>query len=155
MIENTVHAESRIINDGSTLIPRRLIAILLGRLKMDVDECITDYIKILRTDFNIDKKGYPINWKGNVKGRFDSNVLAEAFEDILKRKGLSSGAMLNDGEIRGNGDSKVYVNIVIFGNHWTNTPSRLLEQPHTRRRILCVSGATPFQECLTILLQRS
>ena len=139
MIANTVHAESRIINDGSTLTTRRLIAILLGRLKMDVDECITDYTKILRTDFNKDKKGCPINWKGNVKGHFNSNVLAEAFEDILKRKGLSSGAMLNDGGIRGNGDCKVYVNIVLFGNHWTNTPSRLFVQPHTRRRTLCVS----------------
>ena len=142
------------INDGSTLTSRKLIAILLGRLKMDVDECITDYTKILRTVFNKDKRGCHINWKDNVKRRFDSNVLAKAFEDILMRKGLFSGAMLYDRGIRGNGDCKVYVNIVLFGKNWTNTPSRLFVQPHTRRRTLCVSGATSFQESLTIFLQR-
>ncbi|KAL2047950.1 hypothetical protein ABVK25_011179 [Lepraria finkii] len=74
---------------------------------MDVDECITDYTKILRTVFNKDKKGCPLNWKGNVKGRLDSNVFAEAFEDIIERKGLSSDTMHDEGGIGGNGDCKV------------------------------------------------
>ena len=90
-----------------------------------MDECITDYTKILRTVFNKHKKGCPLNWKGNVKGRLDSNVFAEAFEDIIERKGLSSDTMYYEGVIGGNGDCKVYVNVVHFGNSWTNTPSRL------------------------------
>jgi hypothetical protein len=83
----------------------RLIAIMLGRLEMDVDECITAYTSMLKTIF--EKKGLPIKlWLGKVKGRFDSNVLEECIRKILRDRGLHEAALLNDGNERG---CKTYV----------------------------------------------
>lgn len=36
----------------------RLIAIMLGRLEMDVDECVTAYIRLMKTVFETKKGGF-------------------------------------------------------------------------------------------------
>jgi hypothetical protein len=47
---------------------------MLGRLEMDVNECISAYTSIFKDIF--EKKGLPIKlWSGKVKGRLDSTVL--------------------------------------------------------------------------------
>ena len=76
----------------------RIIAIMLGRLEMDVDECIDAYTGIFRTIFG--KKGLPVNMFGKIKGRFDSIVLEECVGTILKARGLSETEPLNDGRDR-------------------------------------------------------
>jgi hypothetical protein len=64
-----------------------IIAIMLGRLEMGVDECIETYTDMFGSIFG--KKGLPVDWRGRVKGRFDSVVLEECIQDILRRRGLS------------------------------------------------------------------
>jgi hypothetical protein len=72
----------------------RIIAIMLGRLEMDVDECIDTYTSMFKTIFG--KKGLPVNMFGKIKGRFDSIVLEECVAGILKQRGLSKTEPLND-----------------------------------------------------------
>ena len=72
-----------------------IIAIMLGRLEMDVDSCITAYTDMFETIFG--KKGLPVNAWGKIKGRFDSIVLEECIKKILKDNGLSEREPLNNG----------------------------------------------------------
>jgi hypothetical protein len=67
---------------------------MLGRLEMDVDECIDAYTSMFKTIFG--KKGLPVSMFGNIKGRFDSIVLEECVAGILKRRGLSTTESLLD-----------------------------------------------------------
>lgn len=71
---------------------------MLGRLEMDVEECIDAYTTMFKTVFG--KKGLPVNMWGKVKGRFDSNVLEECIKKILKDRGLPEEELLNDGKER-------------------------------------------------------
>lgn len=71
-----------------------IIAIMLGRLEMDIDSCITAYTDMFKTIFG--KKGLPVNAWGKIKGRFDSIVLEECIRKILEDNGLSITEPFND-----------------------------------------------------------
>ena len=71
---------------------------MLGRLEMDVDECIEEYTNMFETIFG--KKGLPVNLLGKIKGRFDSTVLEECIKKILQQRGVSERALLNNGKER-------------------------------------------------------
>ncbi|KAI9652351.1 MAG: hypothetical protein M1829_001664 [Trizodia sp. TS-e1964] len=75
-----------------------IIAIMLGRLEMDVEECINAYTSMFGTIFK--KKNLPINFLGKIKGRFKSSVLEACIIDILRGLGLSENEALNDGKER-------------------------------------------------------
>jgi hypothetical protein len=75
-----------------------IIAIMLGRLEMDVDECIKVYTSMFETIFG--KKGLPVNIWGSIKGRFDSTTLEGCIRKILKDRGLSERELLNGGNER-------------------------------------------------------
>ena len=44
---------------------------MLGRLEMDVDECITAYSDLAEAVFEAKLSSIPFNMKGKVKARFD------------------------------------------------------------------------------------
>lgn len=67
---------------------------MLGRLEMDVDECINAYSSMFKRIFG--KKGLPVNMRGKIKGRFDSMVLEDCIREILEQRGLSSMEPFND-----------------------------------------------------------
>lgn len=67
---------------------------MLGRLEMDVDECIDVYTSMFKTIFG--KKGLPVNMFGKIKGRFDSIMLEDCVTGILKQRGLSKTEPLID-----------------------------------------------------------
>jgi hypothetical protein len=71
---------------------------MLGRLEMDVDECIDIYTNMFEKIFG--KKGLPLNRRASIKGRFDSKVLENCITKILKDRGLSEKEPLNDGKER-------------------------------------------------------
>ena len=77
---------------------------MLGRLQMDVEECITAYSELSRSIFS--KRGLPIDIRGNVKGRYKASELEKAIKKIIIKLGLSEDALLYDGEDRG---CQVYV----------------------------------------------
>ncbi|KIM93182.1 hypothetical protein OIDMADRAFT_138250 [Oidiodendron maius Zn] len=64
-----------------------LIAIMLGRLEMDVDECIAAYSELAAAVFSQKSSRIPFNIKGKIQERFDSAKLESA---IRKARGQSS-----------------------------------------------------------------
>lgn len=85
---------------------RRLIAIMLGRLEMSVDECIAAYNELSATVFAKPLHRLPVNYKGRVAPRFDSAKLTEAVLAITNSRGLPPDAPFNDGQDQG---CKTYV----------------------------------------------
>ncbi|KJZ69480.1 hypothetical protein HIM_11122 [Hirsutella minnesotensis 3608] len=83
-----------------------LIAVMLGRLEMDVDECISAYSELMEAVFNERLRRIPIDLRGRVEPRFDSIRLKDAIEAVISRKGMSTTDLLNDGQDRG---CKVFV----------------------------------------------
>ncbi|PGH11415.1 hypothetical protein AJ79_04916 [Helicocarpus griseus UAMH5409] len=75
-----------------------LIAIMLGRLEMDVDQCITEYSRMIQQIFR--KKSLPVSWKGRIKGRFDTSNLTHCLQETMASQGLSSTELLDDGKER-------------------------------------------------------
>lgn len=71
-----------------------LIAIMLGRLQMTVDECIAAYTSL--SDKVFQKKSHRVNIKGQLKGRFDAAELEAAIKKILGDRGLGKDALLKD-----------------------------------------------------------
>ncbi|OQV11228.1 hypothetical protein CLAIMM_15091, partial [Cladophialophora immunda] len=83
-----------------------LIAIMLGRLEMDVDECITAYNRLIKAVFEEKAHWTPFSWSGQVQSRFDSNKLKAVIDDVITRQGYSPTEPFNDGTPRG---CKVFV----------------------------------------------
>lgn len=72
-----------------------LIAIMLGRLEMDVESCITAYTNLMNDIFG--KRAKPINWKLDVKGQFSANALEKAIKSLIPVGDDPEGALLNKG----------------------------------------------------------
>ncbi|KID84387.1 phospholipase [Metarhizium guizhouense ARSEF 977] len=71
-----------------------LIAIMLGRLGMTVNECIDEYKSMLPTAFT--KIHHRVNFHGRVQGRFDHEALEKAVSDLLKRRGIDENALFKE-----------------------------------------------------------
>ena len=73
---------------------------MLGRLEMDVDECIAAYNELMKVVFEQRLNRSPFDWKLRPKARFDSRTLKSAVEKLLVRKGASAIDKFNDGKER-------------------------------------------------------
>ncbi|SCO58413.1 related to calcium-independent phospholipase A2 [Fusarium fujikuroi] len=85
-----------------------LIAIMLGRLQMDVDECISAYNDLIKVVFNEKARVHQSKFSllGQTQARFDSGGLKAAIEKTLKDRGLSpTDSMVDSREP----DCKVFV----------------------------------------------
>ncbi|KAL6406095.1 phospholipase [Ilyonectria robusta] len=71
-----------------------LIAIMLGRLRMTVDECITAYTSL--SDKVFEKKSRRVKINGKLQGRFDTAALEQAVKQILTDNGHGEDALLKD-----------------------------------------------------------
>ncbi|KAK5301403.1 hypothetical protein LTR99_006370 [Exophiala xenobiotica] len=83
-----------------------LIAIMLGRLEMDVDKCITAYNRLIKVVFEEQVHRIPFNLSGDIRPRFDSGKFKKAFEEVIIGQGYSPAAPFNDGKAHG---CKVFV----------------------------------------------
>lgn len=63
-----------------------LIAIMLGRMRLTVDECIDAYMELSSAVFT--KVHHRISISGNIQGRFDHKALEKGVQDLLIRCGL-------------------------------------------------------------------
>ncbi|KAJ6114828.1 hypothetical protein N7486_000606 [Penicillium sp. IBT 16267x] len=88
-----------------------LIAIMLGRLQMTVDECINAYTSL--SDKVFEKKCHRVTIKGKIQGRFDTVELERAVKQILRDRGFDPDTLLKDSP---NAPCKVFVHI----NYSTN-----------------------------------
>jgi patatin-like phospholipase/acyl hydrolase len=71
-----------------------LIAVMLGRLRMTVDECIDAYTSL--SDRVFEKKGHRVKVNGKLQGRFDAAELERAIKQIIASCSLSEDALLKD-----------------------------------------------------------
>ncbi len=83
---------------GRSLKGFRIIAIMLGRLEMDVDQCIEAYSTMMGQIFG--KKSLSLDWRGRIKGRYDTQKLAESIELTMNSLGFPKDEVLNDGKER-------------------------------------------------------
>jgi hypothetical protein len=74
---------------------------MLGRLEMNVDECISAYEDLMKAVFEEKLRRVPIGWTGNTKAQFDSGKLKSAVEKVITSHGLSQADLFNDGTVRG------------------------------------------------------
>jgi hypothetical protein len=74
---------------------------MLGRLEMDVHECITEYSNMMAAVFAEKSSWLPVSWRGDVKARFDSAKLKSAVEEVISSHGASPLDAFNDGKSRG------------------------------------------------------
>lgn len=74
---------------------------MLGRLEMDVDECIGAYSDLAAAVFGEKVSSIPINIKGDVKARFDSAKLESAIQKVVEDSRASNQDLFNDGTERG------------------------------------------------------
>jgi hypothetical protein len=68
---------------------------MLGRLEMSIDECIKAYTDLSEDVFH-KKRRIPINIKGVLKERYDSEVLELAVKKILRDRKLDQNALLKN-----------------------------------------------------------
>jgi patatin-like phospholipase/acyl hydrolase len=71
-----------------------LIAIMLGRLRMGVDECIEEY-KRLSSDVFAHCR-HRITLRGKLQGRFDHDALANGVKAVLAARNVGEDALLKD-----------------------------------------------------------
>ncbi|KAI9823351.1 MAG: hypothetical protein M1819_001359 [Sarea resinae] len=71
-----------------------LIAIMLGRLKMSIGDCINAYLSL--SDRVFQKKRHRVTIKGKIQGRFDSEELARAVKEVVIAQGLQEDILLKD-----------------------------------------------------------
>lgn len=90
-----------------------LIAIMLGRLKMNVNDCINAYTSLSNKVF--EKKSHRVTIKGKIQGRFDAAELERAVEQILKDHGFGQDTLLKDSP---DASCKVYVCISSQDNRY-------------------------------------
>lgn len=74
---------------------------MLGRLEMDVNDCIAEYSDLAEKVFGKKLSSLPFNFKGKVKSRFDSAKLEAAILEVIKKASTSEGDLFNDGAKRG------------------------------------------------------
>lgn len=75
----------------------RLIAIMLGRLEMTVEECIDAYLRLMSQVFEKRENRSIIGVLGGVKPRFSSNVLKDAISEVLKSQNIPLDEKFDNG----------------------------------------------------------
>ncbi|EXJ91939.1 hypothetical protein A1O3_00489 [Capronia epimyces CBS 606.96] len=81
-----------------------LIAIMLGRLEMTIDECIDAYL--LLSDKIFQKKAHRVTIQGKIQGRFDAKKLEEVIKEVVTKKKLPADTLLKSA---GEATCKVFV----------------------------------------------
>ena len=74
----------------------RLITIMLGRLEMDLDECISAYNKLIKAVFEEKSHWLPVGWTGKAKAQFNSMKLKSVIKEVIGSKGTSMANVFND-----------------------------------------------------------
>lgn len=74
---------------------------MLGRLEMDVDECIDAYSDLAAAVFGERLSSVPVNFKGDITARFDSVKLESAIGKVVEDSGASRQDLFNNSTERG------------------------------------------------------
>ncbi len=73
----------------------RIIAIMLGRLKMTVDECISSYADL--SDRVFKKMHHRVKvGSSEIQAQFDSSILEKCIKEVIVRMGFQEDELLKD-----------------------------------------------------------
>ena len=70
-----------------------LIAIMLGRLEMSVDDAIYAFTRLMGESFKKDKL-MPFNFKGKVQARYSTDALETSIKNLIKERNLPQDALM-------------------------------------------------------------
>lgn len=70
---------------------------MLGRLEMDIDDCIAAYTELMTSVFDEKLNKVPIGWNGDIRPKFDTMKLKSAVEHVITRAGVAPDAPMDDG----------------------------------------------------------
>lgn len=70
---------------------------MLGRLELDVDECIDAYTELMESVFGERISHIPVDWSFNIRAKFDSKRLKAAIEHVIINAGASPTDLMDDG----------------------------------------------------------
>lgn len=73
---------------------------MLGRLGMDVDDCIDQHSGMFESVFGNRAHHIPVNFSGDIRPRFSSDVLRTAITKVVTNWGLAADTKFNDGQQR-------------------------------------------------------
>ncbi|KAJ5641329.1 hypothetical protein N7490_005329 [Penicillium lividum] len=73
---------------------------MLGRLELDVDECIEAYSELMESVFGEKISHIPVDWSLNIRAKFDSKRLKAAIEHVITQAGASPTDLMDDGVSR-------------------------------------------------------
>ncbi|KAF2203114.1 FabD/lysophospholipase-like protein [Delitschia confertaspora ATCC 74209] len=130
-----------------------IIAIMLGRLEMDVDDCIKAYSDLTKEVFEEKDRRIPISWRFRFRAKYDSEKLKRVVCTVFKNSGAHEDDLFNDGTERG---CKTFVCVA---DRHTKDNVRLRSyglphEPHIRATIweaaLVTSTATTFFDPIKI-----
>jgi hypothetical protein len=74
---------------------------MLGRLQMDVDECIMAYITLMKMIFDKPSKRGLFSLFGKIEPQFDANKLESAINEVITNCGAKPTDLFNDQADRG------------------------------------------------------
>lgn len=74
---------------------------MLGRLEMDVDECIMAYNELTKTVFENKSSWLPVSWKFQTGSQFDSAKLKSAILRVITGHCATESDLFNDQVERG------------------------------------------------------
>ncbi|KAF7551887.1 hypothetical protein G7Z17_g4703 [Cylindrodendrum hubeiense] len=132
-----------------------LIAIMLGRLKMSVSDCIEEYQKLSSAVFT--KTRHRLSLSGKVQGRFDHEALEKSMKSLLQRLGFSEDELMKEGD--GAPRCKTFVctmskqtsKIVLFPNYYSKRwGANMLDRVRIWEAARATSAATSFFETVNI-----
>jgi patatin-like phospholipase/acyl hydrolase len=108
-----------------------IIAIMLGRLQMTVDDCINAYTSL--SDKVFEKSGHRVTINGQIRGRFDAAKLERTLKQVLVDRGFDEDALLKDSP---DALCKVYGQVDFFGCCHANLLASSARRADSRSRTL-------------------
>jgi len=87
-----------------------LIAIMLGRLQMNVQDCIDEYKALFSNVFK--KIRHRVSLTGKTQGRFDHRALENGIKEVVRKKLGDPDALFRDSSHRGG--CKTYVACIAY-----------------------------------------
>jgi hypothetical protein len=67
---------------------------MLGRLEMDVEECIEAYKALMETVFEKKQRLLPVGLRGVIKSKFSSRLLEKAIKSVIEGCGEVAGRQI-------------------------------------------------------------
>jgi predicted acylesterase/phospholipase RssA len=132
-----------------------LIAIMLGRLEMTIDECIDAYIKLSDKVFR-KQHMLPVKLSGDVRGKFDSAALESSVKQLLREHNQTEEALLKN---IGPGKCKVFVTatsgstsetVLLTSYRTERTDSDRLKYTKVWQAARATSAASTFFDPITV-----